>query len=124
MNPTPAHQRKLAVLSFLSLDGVMQAPSSPDEDTSGGFTHGGWARDYWAEVMEQVQREAMNVPYDMLFGRKTYELFAPHWSSQGSDDPLATMMNNAKKHVVSNQNLDLTWQNSVQISNDVCSKVK
>ncbi len=123
MNSTPAPLRKLAILSFLTLDGVMQAPGSPEEDTSGGFTHGGWASDYWAEVMEQVQREAMSEPYDMLFGRKTYEIFAPHWSSQSPDNPLATMMNNAQKYVVSNQKLDLAWQNSVLVSGDVCSQI-
>ncbi len=123
MNSTSAPSRKLAILSFLTLDGVMQAPGSPQEDTSGGFTRGGWASDYWAEVMEQAQRVAMSEPYDMLFGRKTYELFAPHWSAASTHDPLAAMMNSAKKYVVSNQELDLTWQNSVLISGAICSKI-
>ncbi|MEH6631570.1 MAG: dihydrofolate reductase family protein [Halopseudomonas aestusnigri] len=123
MNSTPAPSRKLAILSFMTLDGVMQAPSSPQEDTSDGFTHGGWASEYWAEVMEQVKSEAMSEPYDMLFGRKTYELFAPHWAAASTDDPLATMMNNAQKYVVSNQDIDLSWQNSVLVTGDVCSKI-
>jgi len=77
--------RKLAVLTFLTLDGVMQAPASPDEDRSGGFAHGGWAGVYWDEVMEQVQTEAMADPYDLLLGRKTYETFASSFSTAPRD---------------------------------------
>lgn len=68
--------RKLAALTFLTLDGVMQSPSSPDEDPTNGFKNGGWARDCWEEVMEQVREEAMDEPYDTLFGRTTYDMFA------------------------------------------------
>ena len=71
--------RELAVLSFVTLDGVMQSPTSPEEDPSGGFTGGGWGAPYWAEVMPQVYAEAMSTPYDLLFGRKTYDTFASHW---------------------------------------------
>ena len=68
--------RELAVLTFMTLDGVMQAPAVPEEDTSGGFSQGGWATPYWPEVMEQVEREAMAQPFDLLFGRRTYDIFA------------------------------------------------
>ena len=71
--------RELAILTFVTLDGVMQGPSSPEEDPSGGFSQGGWAADYWPDVMAQVMREAMAEPYDILFGRKTYEIFAGYW---------------------------------------------
>ncbi|MFT5444876.1 MAG: hypothetical protein ACI9DC_000036 [Gammaproteobacteria bacterium] len=74
--------RELAVLTFVTLDGVMPAPSDPDEDRSGGFKHGAWARDCWSEVMESVTREAMADPYDQLLGRKTYEMFATHLAVQ------------------------------------------
>ena len=71
--------RKLAILTFLTLDGVMQAPGNAEEDPSGGFIHGGWTAKYWNEVMEQVTEEAMEAPYDLLLGRKTSETFAAHW---------------------------------------------
>ena len=78
--------RKLAILTFLTLDGVVQAPNSPEEDPSGGFLQGGWAAPYWDEVMEQVMVEAMAAPYDLLLGRKTYESFAAHWPDAGDSD--------------------------------------
>ena len=110
--------REIAILTFVTLDGVMQAPSMPEEDRSGGFEKGGWAAPYWEDVMEQVQREAMAVPYDMLFGRKTYELFAGHWP-EAEESPTADMMNAARKYVVTSTLTDLTWQNSVAISGDI-----
>ncbi len=110
--------RNLAILTFLTLDGVMQAPSMPEEDQSGGFDQGGWAAPYWEGVMEQVQREAMATPYDMLFGRKTYEAFAGHWP-KADPNPISDMMNAARKYVVSNTFKDLSWRNSHLISGDV-----
>ena len=79
--------RELAILTFQTLDGVMQAPKLPEEDRSGGFGQGGWADPHWDGVMEQVGKEAMAVPYDLLLGRKTYELFAPHFSAAGDKKP-------------------------------------
>ena len=115
--------RKLAILTFQTLDGVMQAPSMPEEDTSGGFDRGGWAAPYWEEVMAQVRTEAMTEPYDMLFGRKTYELFAPHFSGPGNEGPEARMMNAATKYVASNTLTRLDWQNSVLISGDIPAEI-
>jgi len=109
--------RKLAILTFQSLDGVMQAPNDPKEDTSGGFTKGGWAKSHWEEVMEQVGREAMSEPYNLLLGRKTYELFSMHNSS--SDSPL----NDMTKYVVTKTLSELNWQNSIPISGDVAKEV-
>ena len=71
--------RELAVLGFVTLNGVMQAPGSADEDTSGGFEQGGWATPYWEGVMGHVLQTAMADPYDIVLGRKTYDLFAGHW---------------------------------------------
>lgn len=110
--------RRLALLTFVTLDGVMQAPSMPDEDRSGGFGQGGWAAPYWDGVMAQVRQVAMAAPYDMLFGRKTYELFAGHWP-EVDGDPVAAMMNAARKYVVSTSQPDLSWQNSSLITGDV-----
>lgn len=115
--------RELAILTFMTLDGVMQAPGMPDEDRSGGFDGGGWAAPYWEEVMGQVQREAMAAPYDMLFGRKTYELFAGHWPEVEEENPVSTMMNNARKYVATNRLTDLTWQNSTVLSGDIASEI-
>ena len=92
--------RKLAVNTFISLDGVMQAPGGPDEDPTGGFTHGGWSFNYWDDVMGQVMGEAMAAPYDLLLGRGTYEIFAAHWP-YSTEEPAAASLNAAHKYVAS-----------------------
>ena len=109
--------RKLAILVFQTIDGVMQAPSDPSEDYSGGFTKGGWAKKYWEEVMEQVGKEAMSKPYDLLLGRKTYELFSTH--NSGKDSPL----NDMRKYVVTKTLAHLDWQNSVPVTGDVAEEI-
>ncbi|RED15299.1 dihydrofolate reductase family protein [Parasphingopyxis lamellibrachiae] len=111
--------RKLAILTFVTLDGVMQAPSSSDEDRSGGFTQGGWAQSHWDEVMAQVAVEAMHDPYELLLGRKTYELFAPHWSTAPQDQEPGAMLNEAVKHVVTSHAHELRWNNSRPLTGDV-----
>ena len=115
--------RKLAILTFLSLDGVMQAPSYPDEDHSGGFTHGGWARDCWDEVMQQVMREAMAVPYDLLLGRTTYDLFTANFANSTDDNPVAEKLNAAKKFVVTSGMNTLQWQNSERIAGNIAAEI-
>lgn len=114
--------RELAILTFVTLDGVMQAPGRPDEDRSGGFDRGGWGTPYWEAVMAQVRREAMAAPYDMLFGRKTYELFAGHWPNADRDQT-ADMMNAAKKYVVSTTLNDLSWNNSELLTGDIPGEI-
>ena len=115
--------RELAILTFLTIDGVMQAPSSPEEDPSDGFAHGGWARDCWDEVMEQVRREAMAVPYDLLLGRKTYELFAASFRDADDDNPEAAKLNEATKFVVTSTLDTLEWKNSVRVTGNVATEV-
>jgi len=115
--------RKLAILTFQTLDGVMQAPGAPEEDLSGGFTQGGWAQEYWEEVMEQVGREAMAEPYDLLLGGNTYDIFAPYFTSGAPDDPITQKLNEAKKYVVTSRPDELTWQNSVKISGDIAVEI-
>jgi len=116
--------RELAILTFLTLDGVMQGPGSPEEDPSGGFTQGGWAANYWDEVMQQVMAEAMADPYDLLLGRKTYDIVAAHWPEAGDNNPVAKMLNSASKFVAttSTQN-DIEWQNTTRITGDVAAEV-
>ncbi len=78
--------RKLIVSAFMTLDGVVQAPGGPGEDDSGGFAYGGWSVNYWDEQMGQVMGEAMGVPFDLVLGRKTYDIFAGYWPNAG-DEP-------------------------------------
>jgi len=115
--------RDLAVLTFVTLDGVTQGPSSPDEDRSGGFGGGGWAAPYWEEVMRQVRREAMRNPYDMLFGRKTFDTFANHFPKAGKS-PEADMMNAARKYVVTSTPGTLGWSNATAITGDIPAAVQ
>ncbi len=115
--------RDLAVIAFLTLDGVMQAPVQPEEDLSGGFKHGGWAAKYFDEVMGQVNEEAMAAPIDLVFGRKTYELFAAHWPNVGDDNPHAKILNNATKFVATSTLRKLEWKNSTRITGDIAAEV-
>ena len=115
--------RDLAIITFQSLDGVMQAPSNPDEDTSGGFTQGGWAQNCWEEVMEQVGREAMSAPYDLLLGRKTFEIFASHFPKANKNNPIAQKLNNAIKYVVASSKSEIEWNNSIFINGNIESEI-
>jgi dihydrofolate reductase len=114
--------RKLVVNTFLTLDGVMQAPGGPEEDPSGGFEHGGWSVNYWDELMGQVMDQAMSEPFDLLLGRKTYEIFAAHWPYV-TDDPTADKLNTATKYVASTTLDKLEWSNSMLIDGDVADGV-
>ncbi len=117
--------RGLATLSFVTLDGVMQSPTSPEEDPSGGFAGGGWGAPYWAEVMPQVYAEAMSEPYDLLFGRRTYDVFASHWPHVGGDDPVAARLNGARKYVATRSGTHpLPWGPSTRISGDVVGEIR
>ena len=110
--------RKLAVSTFVTLDGVMQAPGGPEEDTSGGFAHGGWSVNYWDEKMGNIMDEAStNVPFDLLLGRKTYEIFAAHWPH--AEDAMADRLNGARKYVASRTLKSVDWQNSTLLQGDV-----
>ena len=105
--------------SFVSLDGVMQAPGGPDEDPTGGFTLGGWAVNYFdAEMLEQV---AESDPYELLLGRGTYEIFAAHWPYD--EGPIANQLNGTRKHVASRTLSEVDWNNSTLISGDVAEYV-
>lgn len=103
--------------TFLTLDGVMQAPGGPEEDPRGGFKHGGWSANYWDDLMGQTMDEAMSKPFDILLGRRTYEIFAAHWP-YSTDDP-AEKLNNAKKYVASTTLKSVEWNNSTLIKGSV-----
>lgn len=116
--------RELAILSFVTLDGVMQSPTSPQEDASGGFAAGGWGAPYWEDVMPRVYAEAMSEPYDLLFGRKTYDVFASHWPSLGDGDPVAARLNGGRKYVATRSSAHpLPWSESTRITGDVAAEV-
>jgi len=114
--------RELIVQSFVTLDGVMQAPGGPEEDPSGSFEHGGWSFGYWDDRMPEVMAEAFSKPFDLVLGRRTYEIFAAHWPR--SDEPAAGVLNSATKHVASTTLSDLEWENSRLIEPDVPSGVR
>jgi len=114
--------RKLIVSTFLTLDGVMQAPGGPGEDDSGGFAHGGWSVNYWDEQMEQVMGGATSTPFDLVLGRRTYDIFAAHWP-HATDDPGAKPFNDATKHVASRSDPTLEWSNSVLIDGDAAEGI-
>lgn len=116
--------RKIVVLSFISLDGVMQAPGGPDEDTSSDFKYGGWTVPYSDELSGDIMGEQLSVPFDLLLGRKTYDIFAGYWPKQDSAGPVASPFNKATKYVVSRSSPELTWTNSVLIEGDVVANLQ
>ncbi|MCX6728379.1 MAG: dihydrofolate reductase family protein [Candidatus Saccharibacteria bacterium] len=117
--------RKIVVLLFVSIDGVIQSPGGPDEDVSGGFKYGGWTVPYSDDYIGEVMFKQMDMPFDLLLGRKTYQIFASYWPHQDESTSLAAAhMNKAKKYVVSNNNVNLEWANSVLINKDVVSEIR
>jgi dihydrofolate reductase len=115
--------RKLIVLSFITLDGVTQAPGGPGEDDSGGFKYGGWSVGYFDDFLGNVMTEQMGHPFDLLLGRKTYEIFAAHWPRVGDDDPAARVINRARKYVVSHRPVKLDWKTTIPIDGDIVGKI-
>ncbi|GAB3042759.1 dihydrofolate reductase family protein [Parafrigoribacterium mesophilum] len=114
--------RELLVTTFLTLDGVMQAPGGPGEDDSGGFRHGGWSVNYWDETMGQVMAQATSTPFAMVLGRRTYDVMAAHWP-HASEDEGASVFNNATKYVASRTSPKLEWANSVLIPGDAADGI-
>lgn len=113
--------RKLIALTFVSLDGVMQAPGGPEEDTSGGFQYGGWTVPYFDDVVGSAMAEQMSQPFDLLLGRKTYELFAAYWPQHTDEWP---GLNNATKYVASHAPMDVAWERSVLLQGNAAEEVK
>jgi dihydrofolate reductase len=114
---------KIVAITNITLDGVMQAPGAADEDTRGGFQHGGWAVPYNDPVMAQVMGEGMAKGMPLLFGRRTYESFFAYWPNQ-RDNPYTEVLNKAQKYVVS-RTLDepLPWQNSMLLKGEAAETV-
>ena len=112
--------RKLIVLEHISLDGVIQAPGGSDEDTSGGFAYGGWAGPYADEIIGTALRKQMNLPFDLLLGRKTFDIWAAYWPQHADAWP---GVSTATKYVASNTMTSSEWQPSVFLNGDIAEKV-
>lgn len=112
--------RKIIVLSFITLDGVMQAPGGPGEDTSGGFKYGGWTVPYFDDFSGKVMTGQMKPPFSLLLGRKTFEIFASYWPQHESEWP---GINDAVKYVVSNSLKKHIWNNSVFLNDNVIAEL-
>jgi dihydrofolate reductase len=113
--------RKIIVLSFITLDGVMQGPGGPTEDTSGDFTHGGWTVPYFDDFLGEVMTEQMSRPFDLLLGRNTFEIFASYWPHHPEE---GAGINEATKYVASNTLTNHEWEKSVFLNGDVVEKIK
>ena len=116
--------RKLVVGTFLSLDGVMQAPGGPEEDRSGGFQHGGWVVPYFDDMMMRVTNDWIAKAGGLVLGRKTYEIFAAHWPHIPDDDPIAARFNRINKHVASRTLKRLDWAGSALLGADVAGDIQ
>ena len=114
--------RKLVVSTFLTLDGVMQAPGGPGEDDDGGFAPGGWSVSYWDEQMGEVMGAAMSTPFDLLLGRRTYDIFAAYWP-HAPEEAGGKPLNDATKYVASRGRPTLEWSRSVLIEGDAAEGV-
>jgi dihydrofolate reductase len=114
--------RKLIVLSFITVDGVIQAPGGPLEDTSGGFPYGGWQAPYLDEFLDKILDEELREPFDLLLGRKTFEIFASYWPYHEEQGP-GPGINNATKYVASKTLHSHEWKKSVFLQGDVAEEV-
>jgi dihydrofolate reductase len=114
--------RRLMVTAFMTLDGVVQAPGGPGEDDSGGFAFGGWSFHFWDERMGDVMTQVMGHPFDLVLGRRTYDIFAAYWPN-AAEEAGAKPLNDATKYVASRGTPSLTWDRSVQIEGDVAEGV-
>jgi dihydrofolate reductase len=112
--------RKLIVFEHISLDGVIQAPGGPDEDTSDGFAYGGWEAPYGDDVLEAALQKQMDMPFDLLLGRKTFDIWAAFWPQLANVWP---GVDTATKYVASNTLTSHKWQPSVFLNGDIAERV-
>lgn len=132
MEESGEFMRKIIVVEFITLDGVTQAPGGPEEDTAGGFKFGGWLAPYGDETLMEGLAITYGKPYDLLLGRKTYDIFANYWPMMTADKPgiqesdlkFANEFNSCKKYVATHSHETLKWNNSESLGSDVVSKIK
>jgi dihydrofolate reductase len=116
--------RKVIAAAFVSLDGVMQAPGGPEEDRSGGFELGGWTFPYFDEAAGEVMGELFAEPFDLLLGRKTYDIFAGYWpKAPNSETPIGQAFNAATKYVATRSDETFTWENTIALRGDAAAQV-
>src|SRR5215472_2873792 len=115
--------RKIVTGTFVTLDGVMQAPGGPEEDPENGFKEGGWSFGYWDNMMGEVMNGYMQQPFELLLGKKTYDIFAAYWPTAKADLTVAEKFNKTKKYVVSKHPVKLSWANSALITGDVPKEI-
>ncbi|RYY26942.1 MAG: dihydrofolate reductase, partial [Chitinophagaceae bacterium] len=113
--------RRIVATVFISMDGVMQGPGGPHEDSTNGFKWGGWSVHHWDDIMNNAMDAILKEPFDLLLGRKTYEIFAAHWPWQ--DDSIGSVYNKVRKYVVSNQGVELSWANSTLVTGDIVAEI-
>jgi dihydrofolate reductase len=117
--------RKIIGGAFISLDGVIQAPGGPEEDPSNGFEYGGWLSPLFDEALGNQVDSLFSQPFDLLLGRRTYEIFAAHWPFIPSDDPISASFAEASKYVLTRSDMPLEWQGSHRVANlDALAAVK
>lgn len=116
--------RKIVVLSFITLDGVMQAPGGPEEDTSENFAYGGWQAPYADDNSMQEMTKQLSMPFDLLLGKKTYDIFASYWPKHPEIEVVAGPFNSCTKYVVSHEQIDLPWEGSELITGDVVAQLQ
>jgi dihydrofolate reductase len=126
LRQTETEMRKIIVTQFVTLDGVVQAPGGPTEDTSGGFAYGGWTVNYWDAMMGQVMTGFMNTPFELLLGKRTYDIFSAYWpyvKEDSEDFTVAKPFNSTKKYVISDVPFAPSWNNSLCITGDVVPQI-
>lgn len=116
--------RKIITTTFVSLDGVMQAPGAPDEDRDGGFDQGGWSFGYWDDMTGGIMNSFMKLPFELLLGRRTYDIFAAYWPTAKKDENVAKPFNSTRKYVVSHGQPSLPWHNSALVTGDVVGEIR
>ncbi len=117
--------RKIITTTFLTLDGVMQAPGGSEEDTSNGFAYGGWQMGFdWGNEGNTIMNKFMTTPFELLLGRRTYDIFAAYWPHHKEEPHIGKPFNSSKKYVVSHKPFKLTWNNSELVSGDVVKELK
>lgn len=119
--------RKIVTTTFVTLDGVMQAPGGPEEDTSNGFKYGGWQlnKDFEGdEIADKTLEEYMSAPFELLLGKRTYDIFAAYWPNHPEIELVAKPFNSTKKYVVTHNPFKLSWNNSYLITGDVVEELK
>ncbi len=119
------NMRKIITMTFVTLDGVMQAPGGPEEDTSDGFKYGGWQVSVpMDEMMGSRISAVMSAPFELLLGKTTYDIFASYWPHAKTDSEVAVPFNSTRKYVVSHESFEPAWNNSICITGDVAAQIQ